>query len=454
MSYWYRQFVTAIIVLLIIALSAYAASHREAPLIPGATRIDVADTYAFVSYESGRSSMVTLMANFIPLQEGEPNAFKLDANAHYDIHIDNTGDGQEDLRFRLQFKLVPPANTSTQRTQHPHETYSLALYKKNGASAPLTRKGNQSTSFDKPADYTSRRAMPDYAAYALKHRYDINVPGCAKSGRVFVGQRLESLHLDIGEVSNLLRQAMPPADQPKTKSNSIGEQQNVITWALEIPAACLVAPGDTVIGVWSTVSQVPPLVTAQRSGSAGYSQVARMGMPLVNEVIIGAADIDKYPMSEPKDDAANGFLKYFHQVTPYPMTKSTAPVNVRADMEAAFLQGIPNLNQFKNPSAKAEMLRLNTAIAPTPPHLQNPLGSSACFSKGALTIVSGCDRAGFPNGRRPGDDVVNIVLQIARGGVLSANPAPANYRAAPRVTARQLSSSFPYLQNPLPDKAE
>src|SRR5580704_6524049 len=89
----------------LLPLCAVASSHREAPSIAGQPRVDGTDFYMFRSYEPGRSAYVTLIANYIPLQDpfGGPNYFNLDPNAVYKIHVDNDGDADSDLTFEFNF---------------------------------------------------------------------------------------------------------------------------------------------------------------------------------------------------------------------------------------------------------------------------------------------------------------------------------------------------------------
>jgi hypothetical protein len=195
---------------------------------------------------------------------------------------------------------------------------------------------------------------------------------------------------------------------------------------------------------------------AAKEGGA-WSQVSRVGMPLVNEVVIGMDDKDRFNTSKPKDDAQ--FINYVtNPVLPavvetlFPSAK--APTNFpRNDLVTVFLKGLPGVNQPKNVVA-SEMLRLNTSIAPTPQASQNQLG------------VAGGDNAGFPNGRRPADDVVDVSLRVAMGALCAltgANDAlgvgckPGDAPAGGlkltdgvRKTATDFKAAFPYLNTPLP----
>ena len=267
---------------------------------------------------------------------------------------------------------------------------------------------------------------------------------------------------------------------------------NVTTLALEVPTSCLLATGanDPVIGGWTTASlrQGSLLSSAPKSGyqtsaltGGAWTQVSRLGMPLVNEVVIGLPDKDKFNNSKPKDDGQ--FATYVTNPTlpalvDIALGTAVAPTNFpRTDLVTTFLTGITGVNQPKAFSATpstgvaSEMLRLNTAIAPTPEATQNRLGLL-----GGLLAGAGGDLAGYPNGRRPNDDVVDISLIAVMGGLCVANGNADTYKfgAACKPSAAPLGAAafglhdgvdqagakvkangpllptFPYLGTPLP----
>jgi hypothetical protein len=303
----------------------------------------------------------------------------------------------------------------------------------------------------------------------------VNIPGCtdpaAGSSRVFVGQRLEGFAVNLGEIFDLVNmdldpntpQANPigPMDQGK---NTIAGA-NVTTIAIEVPASCLNDNTDTVIGGWTTASvrqarvlnPAAPYASPSREGGP-WAQVSRLGMPLVNEVVIGLPDKDRFNASEPKDDGQ--FATYVtHPTLPEVLEILFGGAGVqapnefpRADLVAAFLTGVPGVNATATAS---EMVRLNTGIPATPSGSQNNLGAAACFDEGGVLDLSnaGCDPAGFPNGRRPGDDVVDIELRVAMGYLLNGTQAPS--RALPFTDGAlnvddQFDTTFPYLRTPTP----
>ncbi|MCI0537179.1 MAG: DUF4331 domain-containing protein [Verrucomicrobiales bacterium] len=444
-------------------LNAYGSSHREAPAITSTPKLDATDFYAFNSYETGRSDYVTLIANYLPLQDayGGPNYFALDPDALYEIHVDNTGDAVEDLTFQFRFSnevkniALPIGPTGNQKTNsvpvinvgqiaagnlgalNRIETYTLNVVRgprRTGESRAVTNAANASTTFEKPVDNIGNKSIPDYEAYANAHIHNITIPGCDLPGRVFVGQRKDPFVVNLGETFDLVNISTSPLGPVDANRDSL-YNKNSTSIILEVPKQCLTSAGQSVIACWTTASKVE---------NGTISQMSRLGQPLVNEVVIGLRDKDKFNTSEPKDDGSN-FLDYVtHPTLPtiiellYGAAGVKAPTAYpRQDLVTVFLTGIPNLNQL----GVAEMLRLNTATPALPAAQQNNLG------------VIGGDNAGFPNGRRPGDDVVDIALRVVMGKLLTEAEAPSGqlpFTDGALVNAGYFSEKFPYLRAPLP----
>jgi hypothetical protein len=395
----------------------FASSHREAPNIAGLPRVDGTDFYMFRSYETNRSNFVTLIANYIPLQDpgGGPNFYNLDENAIYRISIENHP--WIDLRFEFFFKntrknlavnaggeqtAVPLINVgpvdTTGANLNVSESYIISLLD-NGQRSYVGNATVGGAVFYKPADNIGNKSIPDYEAYASQFTYEIRIPGCATAGRVFVGQRKEGFVVNLGEVFDLVN--TNPVGPRDGEPNTLNDK-NVTSIALELPISCVRSNANAVIGGYTT---------AILKNGGTYQQVSRLGMPLVNELVIGLPDKDRFNGSAPKDDGQ--FLNYVTNPS-LPVllnalfgSAAQVPGTPRDDLVAAFLTGVKGLNQPANVTP-SEMLRLNTAIAPTPPASQNDLG------------VLGGDLAGFPNGRRPFDDVVDITLRVAEGALCGA----------------------------------
>ena len=465
------------------AMTAHASSHREAPGITKSPKVDATDFYMFKSYESGRNNFVTLIANYQPLQDayGGPNYFAMDPNALYEIHIDNNGDAKEDLTFQFKFaqKLndiqlpingrsvsIPLSNAGEinkgAANLQTSESYTVTMVKGDRRTGTRTLLGT----FAKPFDNVGTKSIPNYAAYAGQFISALSIPGCSAGAKVFVGQRKESFAVNLGEIFDLVN--TNPLGDPDRGLNTIGDK-NVTSIALEVPQSCLTAGNEPVIGAWTTASlrqgrllnptPASNISTASKEGGA-WTQVSRLGMPLVNEVVIGLKDKDKFNASKPQNDAQ--FATYVTNPTLPALIQvlfpgAPAPTNFpRGDLVGAFLTGIKGLNQPINVKA-SEMLRLNTAIAPTVMAQQSYLG------------VLGGDFAGFPNGRRPGDDVVDAALRVSMGvlctvdtigpiadlnGDLGCKASDAPAGGAPLNDGAQQKASefkvvFPYLNDPI-----
>jgi len=472
------------------ALPAYASSHREAPFIATQPQTDATDFYMFRSYQPGREAYVTIVANYLPIQStyGGPNFFKLDPNALYEIHISNDGGAVENITFSFKFQntlddnqltvgnkkvsipLVQNGSADVSTANSPalntHEKYTIDIIRGNRRTGTKQSIANATTgggtTFDKPVDYIGQKTISNYVAYANKHIWDMAIPGCG-TGRVFVGQRKDPFVVNLGETFDLVNIKYPAVElNPLAEFATVDSlsDDNVTSLILEVPIACLTNGTNPIIGGWTTASVPASRVVSASPGtgldptqqSGSFVQVSRLGMPLVNELVIGLKDKNKFNASEPKDDAQ--FADYVTNPTLPALLELLfggagvkAPTNFpRTDLVAAFLTGVSGVNQPAGVVA-SEMVRLNTSIAPTAPAAQNRLG------------VLGGDNAGFPNGRRPGDDVVDIELRVAMGvlctlnlgGCVPAN-APAGslkYTDGAYISSAFFANEFPYLRAPL-----
>jgi hypothetical protein len=480
-----KTLVTGLALVAATGIAVQGSSHREAPGITGKPKLDGTDFYMFRSYEPGRQGYVTFIANYVPLQDayGGPNFFTMDPKAVYEIHVDNTGDAREDLTFQFRFRndyknITVPAggrdvaiplinagqigpNIDDTDALNVIESYSVAVIRgdrRSGNRAQLTNIATGSPVFRKPVDRIGDKSLPDYAQYAGNHVYNVTIPGCA-AGRLFVGQRREGFVVNLAEVFDLVN--LNPLGAVDGRENVLADK-NVTSLVLEVPTSCVTRGSDPVIGAWTTASELRDEDNKDDDeddddgGNFGrYTQVSRLGMPLVNELVIGIKDKNRFNASEPRDDAqfgtyvTNPTLPVLIQV----LFGVPAPASPRNDLVQVFLTGVPGLNRPAGVRA-AEMLRLNTSIAPALPAAQSPFG------------VLGGDLAGFPNGRRPGDDVVDIALRAVEGVLLSGHPAAVenltdgalstatvNYTPDGAITGDATFAlfrpAFPYLQTPV-----
>jgi hypothetical protein len=464
---------------------ARASSHREAPLITTMPKTDGTDFYMFRSYEPGRDGFITMVANYQPLEDpfAGPNYFTMDDQAVYDINIDNDADARPELTFRFKFtntvkKLtvpvggvnvqvplanIGPISVGNSANLNVVETYTVEEIS-GTHSTFLTNASGGSKIFTKPADNIGNKTFTspsDYEAYADQYIYNVNLPGCATPGRLFVGQRKDSFVVNLGETFDLVNIANPVG--PPDEATDALAGKNVTAIELEVPAACLVSsPSQPIIGGWTTASisrvrilhATNPFVKNQPTQTTGgdFVEVSRLGMPLVNELVIGLNDKDKWNSSQPKDDKQ--FLQYVTNPSVPTLIQAlfpsvTAPTLFpRSDLVAAFLTGLNGVNQPAG-VVPSEMLRLNTTTPVVAKGSQNRLGAL------------GGDLAGYPNGRRPGDDVVDITLQVAMGALIHAGtfgfgtPSQAPSGGLPFTDGALVNDSFftdafPYLVTPIP----
>ena len=521
---------------------ASASSHREAPFITKNPKVDGTDFYMFKSYEAGKASFVTLIANYMPLQNqyGGPNFFTMDPEALYEIHLDNTGDAKQDITFQFRFQTslagtmipvgtkmvaIPLINSgpvtgdgvAAPANANVSETYTVQMLKGDAVTGTTTDVVLASDPtvkvFRKPLDYIGQKsfgAPAAYEAYARKHIFDVKLDGCATNARVFVGQRKETFAVNLGVIFDLVNidalglgaVAQPLADvldPAKTNRahfpiNPIGNT-NITSIEMEVPISCVTgtataavgatADANKVIGGWTTASvrqarviNPGPTFAKPTVEGGAWAQVSRLGFPLINEAVIGLPDKDKFNSSMPKDDLAN-FADYVTNPTLPALLQIlfgaagyAAPPVPRDDMVAAAITGVAGVNMPVNTGAAGgEMTRLNVNAAFTPKAIKDQfaLGAAGCFlgpivagtnPYGLDTTNAACDPNGFPNGRRPLDDVTDIVLSVVGTNFLRTATASkvvlhdgvaeeAGFRDP--ATGAALSPSlemFPYLPTP------
>ena len=419
-----------------------ASSHREAPLISGDPQADTTDVYAFVSPDA--PDTVTLISSWIPFEnpQGGPNFYKFGDSVLYEIKIDNNGDAVEDITYQFRF---------TSQTRNPNTFLyntgpirSIDDANRNlSQTYTLTRIDNGRTTLTSGPMLT----MPDNVGAASTPNYGGMGSGIYEyieanggKGRVFAGQTDDAFFLDL-RIFDLLY----GANLSETGNDSLAGY-NVHTIAIQVPKSTLRA-GSPVIGVWATASR--PAVTTRTAGSESSTgalvQVSRLGMPLVNEVVIPIGQKDRWNGSRPIDDAQFGSYVTDPEVPKLLQLiyNIPAPATPRNDLVQVFLTGVPGLNQ--PPGVRAsEMLRLNTDVLPSAsPHRLGVLGG---------------DTQGFPNGRRLTDDVVDIVEQAAVGALLGVKTQLGDgvdrndlaFRPSFPYLALPSSGSLPWKLNPRP----
>ena len=372
-----------------------ASSHREAPLIAEDPSADTTDLYAFRSVDTPNS--LTVIANWIPAEDpaAGPNWYRFSERARYSIKIDRNGDAKPDVTYRLRFKN----REDTLFLGNTVQDYTVTRVMRDGEK--VIARGVT------PPNNIGPRTTPNYRQLA-----ENAVANLAGGGKVFAGQREDAFFADIGAIFDLVAIRKGVGNMGGGKDFFAGYAVHGI--ALQIPISQL-DDSDHTVGVWATTERPRVKIRQYRRNGVRrfhqekqWAQVSRLGNPLINEVIIPTRLKDKWNALSPDKDAQ--FERYYRE----PMLAAVinqlyglgVPETNRDDLVAVLLTGVPGLNSTGK--KLADMLRVNLSIAPTA--TPNRLG------------VFGGDTAGFPNGRRLGDDVVDIA-ERAVAGKLKGHPA-------------------------------
>jgi len=489
-------------------IRAEAASHREAPLISIDPAADNTDVYAFVSYDAANLARapadrrVTFILNVNPGQDPSdgPNYFNFADDVLYAVHIDNDRDGKADdvvyeLRFKTENRPIVAAGDLTSPLPYlgnPHITSALPLQGITALDGPgsegLTRRQTytvtevrnrkrtelfRGTKLIAVPSNVGPATMPDYPALAAQGIYSDTATGI----RVFAGQRAETFYIDLGAVFDTLnlRRYLPAltAAEDTDFVNPFGVNRfagfNISTIAIEVPITHITSDAkpttitaNPVIGVYANTSRQKVRVLGEdderKDDARSWVQVSRMANPLVNELIITTPFKDGWNAAEPEDEAnfqsfyqnpvvATELNLVFH-VAIVPIDGS--PASARTDLIGLLLK-YPNqpLNGSNCCKPCAELLRLDLSKAPTAPEDQSRLGS-----------VLGGDPAGYPNGRRPNDDVTDIVVRVVGGKNYIANHigdgvnflAGAPGKVGVDITKNGIAKNFPFLPTPYDGK--
>ncbi|MGW6022827.1 DUF4331 domain-containing protein [Streptomyces sp. NPDC055099] len=403
--------------------AADASSHREAPLISGQPQYDTTDVYAFVSPDKPDST--TIVANWLPFEEptGGPTFYPFADDAQYDVHIDSDGDAQGDLLYRWTFDTqtkngdtflynTGPVTSLDDPDLNVTQTYDLELLKLKDQKVTSTTK----LADDAPAapSHVGKASMPNY-----KKLRDQAVKQVKGGGSTFAGQADDPFFADL-RVFDLLY----GGDLSEVGNDTL-KGYNVNSVALQVPTSEIrQSAKQPTVGIWST--------TQRKNANGKWTQVSRLGNPLVNEVVVPRKDKDKFNASSPWNDA--DFLKYVTKPELPKLLekiyKLKAPAEPRNDLVSVFLTGVKDLNQ--PPGVRpAEALRLNTSIKPA-------------ASPKRLGVLDG-DNAGFPNGRRLADDVIDIELQAVAGELVGNKN---DLGDAVNANEQKFGDTFPYLALP------
>jgi len=492
---------------LAMASTAFGASHREAPLIAQDPSADITDVYAFVSYDEDNLARapadrrLTLIMNVVPGQDSAdgPNYFNFADDVLYRLHIDNNADGQaEDIVYEFRFTtetrpfggfLTGPIPFIGNPNISSIPELQGIIQLDGGGSEGITRRQTYTVTEvrgrTRTALFDSRTlvAVPtNVGPFTIPDYEDLASQGVYGDGdiRVFAGQRAETFYIDLGAVFDTvnLRRPVPALTDPEDADDTVDpfginrfSGFNVHTIAIELPISHVTSDGEPaattdnpVIGVYASTSRqkVRQLLSGGRTKYLGqFVQVARMANPLVNELIINTPSKDFWNRSEPEDEAQfQAFYKNPTVATELNLIFGLpVPATPRTDLMQLLLK-YPNqaLDGTNCGSPCAELLRVDLTVPPTPAEGQSRLGS-----------VLGGDPAGFPNGRRPNDDVTDIATRVVGGtafidnnvgdGVNHLADAPgAGTSDGPGygsvmgndldVTANGIAKEFPFLPTP------
>jgi len=480
-----RKLVAAAIVATLIPIvaangpSVQASSHREAPLISQDPVADNTDLYLFK--DNTDPTKVDIVANYIGLEQpaAGPNFNKFGDDVLYEVHIDNDGDVEEDITYQFRFRTMignpntflyntNQINPTTYANQNVQQVYSVRRIK-NGVSTTLA------TNVPTPPVNIGPRSTPSYTGYVAKSIKTL--PG---GGKVFAGQRKDPFFVDLGSIFDLLalrsiqiKHLIPSPGNAPGVDGLAGK--NVHSIVLQLPISEVSKNGDvpttvnskaSIIGVYASSSRQRVRVLSSRGGAprnlGSYVQVSRLGIPLVNEVLIPLGKKDKWNAIDPADDA-----QFFPNILDPEPTKLLpvvypgvfhAPGTTGANLPRGGAANRPDLIQLLtgqlaglsagNALPPADLLRLNLAVPATPAASQN--------REGALSGQAD----GFPNGRRLKDDIVDIELQVLAGvftnggGSLSNNiPGTAVPYSAigdgVDTSDKPFLSTFPYVATPI-----
>jgi hypothetical protein len=413
---------------LVAAALSLGSSHREAPNTAQDPTADDTDVYAFTANDA--PGALTVVANWIPFEDpaGGPNFYNFDPKAHYYVNVDNTGDGVQDLRYEFAFRTIvrnpnsfaaalPPVRSLNDANLNVRQVYNVTreVYRKGKLRSEKVIGRNLPAV---PSDI-GPKTMPDYNALAQQ-----GIRTLSGGGKVFAGQRDDPFFVDLGQTFDSInfRPGVGTGNQGGGKDDLAGYNTNSIV--LQVPESRVTRDGkavaaansaNAVVGVWSSTERRRLQVTNQSSGRGSrgkWVQVSRLGNPLVNEVVIPLGKKDQFNRTRPKDDAANygAFvvkpeLAHLMNVLFNLGVKETG----RTDIVTALLTGIPMLTQISSKPAAADTLKINLGVAPA-------------ATPNRFGVLAG-DTAGFPNGRRLGDDVVDIELRVV-GGFLIGKKLP------------------------------
>jgi hypothetical protein len=433
------------------------SSHREAPGILKDPTADNTDVYAFTAPDAPGD--LTVVANWIPFEDpaGGPNFYGLDPAARYYIKVDNTGDGYEDVAYRFKFRdhlrnpntflyAAPTVDSIHSPNLNQYQTYSVTriTYDKHRRVT-----GHKVIARNVPVapNNVGPKTMPDYAAVAAGANHTLS-----GGGKVFVGQADDPFFVDLGTTFDGIN-----IDKPGRPGIGLGNQgggkddlagYSTHSFVLQVPEAQVTrdhkavggaSAKNAVVGVWASTDRRTVRVLRHHRARTRWVQVSRLGNPLINEVIVPVGLKDKFNRTSPADDLKN-FGKFALNPEPARLLNALFHLGVKAtdrtDIVQALLTGIPGLTQISPKAVPADTLKINLGVPP----------AAAPSRFGALAG----DTAGFSNGRRLSDDVVDIELRVIAGALLKPDQGGKQIPLGDGVDAndKPFRAAFPYVALP------
>jgi hypothetical protein len=465
----------AVLAALAAALGAVAigsgSSHREAPLTALDPTADNTDVYAYVANDAQDS--VTLVSNWVPFEDpaGGPNFYRFDDRAHYYINVDNTGDGKPDIRYLFQFRTrtvdpnsflyaKPTVDSIDSPNLNVQQAYSVTKETWNGDK--MTSSNVIADNVPVAPNNVGPKTMPDYGKLAGQA-----ITPVQGGGKVFAGQRDDPFFVDLGATFDALTIRNGTGNAGGGKDDVAG--YNIHSIVLQVPKSQVTRDGkavsgpsapNAVIGVWSSTDRQRLQASGASAARAGkahkghkshkgrkaqsddpskgnkhdFIQVSRLGNPLINEVVIPLGLKDQFNATQPSDDARN-FGQFVVNPELARLINALYGLGVketgRTDIVQALLTGIPGKTQISPNPAAADTLKLNLGVPPS----QNP----------SRFGVLGGDLAGFPDGRRLTDDVVDIEERVVGGALIGKNLPLGD---GVDQNDKPFLDSFPYLAPP------
>jgi uncharacterized protein DUF4331 len=421
-AYGAATFAAAVAVSIAVAVGV-GSSHREAPLSSQDPTGDDTDVYAFTAKDA--PGALTVVANWIPFEDpaGGPNFYRFDDRARYYVNVDNTGDGVYDVRYRFTFKTrignkdtflyaLPGVSSIGDAKLNVKQFYKVERLAYRRGKLRTTR--TVASNVPVAPNNVGPKTFPNYGAVA--DQAIRSLPGGAK---VFAGQREDPFFVDLGATFDgiNLRNATGNAGGGKDDLAGYGVHSIV----LQVPEAQVTRDGsavgaadadNAVVGVWASTERRTVKVNRRGRARSGWAQVSRLGNPLINEVVIPLGQKDRFNRTQPADDLKN-YGKYALNLHLAAVLNQLFDLGIketdRTDVVEALLTGIPGVTRIAPDAVPADTLKINLGVPPS--ETENRFG------------VIGGDNAGFPNGRRLGDDVVDISLRVV-GGYLIGKKLP------------------------------